>query len=125
MILVDTSVWVDHFKITEPALSQLSPTDLLLIHPFVLGELALGTYQHRLPVLRWLAKLMPATVAKHEEVIEFIERHKLYGVGIGFIDVHLLASVRLTKRAKLWTRDKRLKAAAQATGTPLVEETIH
>jgi predicted nucleic acid-binding protein len=125
MILVDTSVWVDHFKITEPGFSRLSPTELLLIHPFVLGELALGTFLQRQTVLKWLGKLMPATVAKHEELLEFVEQHKLFGVGIGFIDVHLLASVRLTKRAKLWTRDKRLKNAAQTTGTPLVEETLH
>jgi predicted nucleic acid-binding protein len=125
MILVDTSVWVDHFKIADPAFSQLSPTDLLLIHPFVLGELALGTFVQRQPVLRWLGKLMPATVAKHDEVLEFIETNKLYGAGVGLIDIHLLASVRLTKKSRLWTRDKKLKAAAQMTGTPLVEENLH
>lgn len=84
----------------------------VLVHPFIIGELACGEMKHRREVLRLLATLPLSTVATDEETLLFIERRHLMGKGIGYIDAHLLASVTLTDSAQLWTRDKRLAAIA-------------
>ena len=112
MILVDTSVWVDHFRSGDSELSDLLNAGQALIHPFVIGELACGNLKDRTTLLSLLDNLPCATIAEDVEALSFIERHQLYGVGIGFIDVHLLASTRLTGGALLWTRDKRLHQQA-------------
>ncbi len=85
----------------------------VLIHPFVIGELALGSLRQRVPVLRALGHLPRAAVADEMEVLHFIERHALFGLGIGYVDAHLLAAIRLTPDARIWTRDRRLLAAAE------------
>ena len=112
MILVDTSVWIDHLHKGIPALSGALEGEEVLTHPFIIGELACGEIKARSEVLHLLAALPSSIVASDEEVLPFIERHRLMGRGIGYIDVHLLASVMLTEAAQLWTRDKRLVALA-------------
>ena len=112
MILVDTSVWVDHLRASDEMLVGLLDAGMVLAHPFVVGELALGTLAQRGIVLDALSDLPQAIVATDAEVLNFIDRHKLFGRGVGYIDIHLLAAVRLTAGAELWTRDKRLHAVA-------------
>lgn len=113
MILVDTSVWVDHLRSGDAALTALLNDGSVLTHPFVIGELALGTLRQRSRVLHDLWILPKAAVAKDAEVLTFIEKEKLFGLGIGYVDAHLLAAARLTPGASLWTRDKRLRAAGE------------
>lgn len=112
MILVDTSVWVDHLRAGDKALAALLDTGMVLAHPFVIGELALGNLRQRGVVLSALADLPRASVATDAEVLHFIERHALFGRGIGYVDTHLLAAVQLTAGAALWTNDARLHEAA-------------
>jgi predicted nucleic acid-binding protein len=108
-VLVDTSVWVDHFRHHNAALVSLMSQDKVLIHPFVLTELACGTPPApRKRTLADLALLRMARQASQAEVLDFIEREKLYGLGCGLVDITLLASALLTPDAKLWTLDKRL-----------------
>jgi predicted nucleic acid-binding protein len=116
VILADTSVWVAHFRSTEAALAELLDASLILAHPFVIGELALGNLGARDAVLTALLDLPAAVVATDSEVLDFIDRHALFGRGIGYIDAHLLAAARLTAGAKLWTLDKRLSLVADALG---------
>ena len=116
MILVDTSVWVDHMRANDKALTALLDTGMVLAHPFVIGELALGNLCQREIVLNALADLPRASVATDAEVLHFIERHALFGRGIGYIDAHLLAAVQLTAGAELWTNDKRLHGVAAQLG---------
>ena len=116
MILADTSVWVDHLRASDNALAALLDTGMVLAHPFVIGELALGNLRQREIVLNALADLPHARVATDVEVLHFIERHALFGRGIGYIDAHLLAGVHLTAGAELWTNDKRLHGVAAQFG---------
>jgi predicted nucleic acid-binding protein len=111
MILVDTSIWVDHFHRGDPHLAQTLEDGLVLMHPMVLGEIACGNLQRRSEILGNLQQLPPAVPAEHSEVMHFMERHKLYASGLGFIDMHLLASALLT-HCRFWTRDSRLANAA-------------
>lgn len=113
MILVDTSVWVHHLHAGDGTLTQMLDAGQVLMHPFVIGELALGTLRQRERVLTTLHDLPQAVVATEHEVMRFIDRHMLFGLGIGYVDVHLLAAVRLTTGATLWTRDRRLHGAAE------------
>ena len=112
MMLVDTSVWVDHLRNGAPALAAALEQGSVLMHPFVLGELACGNLKNRGEVLRLLGELPAAPVATGVEALNYIERRALMGRGIGYVDVHLLASVALAGTARLWTRDKRLAAVA-------------
>ena len=112
MILVDTSVWVDHLQRGNAALAERLTRAQVLGHPFVLGELALGSLRQRATILQALQHLPAAAVATDDEVLGFITTHALHGIGIGYVDAHLLAAVRLTPGAQLWTLDKRLQAAA-------------
>ena len=114
MILVDTSVWVDHLRAGDAALGELLNQSQVLIHPFVLGELACGNLRGRGEVLRLLKALPQAIVASHEEALFFIERNTLMGRGIGYVDAHVLAAVALGGSTQLWTRDKRLRSVAEA-----------
>ncbi len=116
MILVDTSVWVDHLRASDTALATLLDAAAVLAHPFVIGELALGNLRQREIVLNALSDLPRASVATDAEVLHFIDRHALSGRGIGYVDAHLLAAVRLTAAAELWTKDKRLCGIAAQLG---------
>lgn len=113
MILVDTSVWVEHLRKGTPALAIALEQGRVLTHPFVLGELACGNLKNRGEVLRLLRELPAAPMATDAEALDFIERRALMGRGIGYIDVHLLASVVLAGSVRLWTRDQRLAAVAE------------
>lgn len=117
MILVDTSVWVDHLRRGDPGLVDLLERSSVVMHPFVVGEIACGSLRDRESILELLQDLPPAVVANSDEVLQFIERHVLHGKGIGYVDVHLLASVALTEGAKLWTRDMKLHRIAAACGS--------
>ncbi len=112
MILVDTSVWIDHLRSGEPSLATALEGGRVMMHPFVIGELACGNLANRSEVLELLGDLPAATTATDPEALEFIERRALMGRGVGYIDVHLLASVALSGDARMWTRDRRLAAAA-------------
>jgi predicted nucleic acid-binding protein len=116
VILVDTSVWVDHLRAGDKTLARLLEAGRVLAHPFVAGELALGNLRQRDHVLSALEDLPQAAVASHQEVLHFIGQRRLFGLGIGYVDVHLLASVRLSETALLWTRDQRLRAVADRLG---------
>lgn len=124
MILVDTSVWVDHLRRGDPGLVALLVRSEVVMHPFVVGEIACGSLKDRQSLLELLQDLPGAVIATDDEAMQFIERHRLYGKGIGYIDVHLLASVALTGGAQLWTRDQRLRQVAAAMGFAY-SETAH
>ncbi len=111
MVLVDTSIWVSHLRTGEAPLKALLQRDEVLCHPFIVGELACGNITNRQEILSLLQALPMARMATHEEVLTFVEVHGLMGVGLGFIDVHLLASALLSK-ALLWTADKQLNQAS-------------
>lgn len=113
MILVDTAVWIDHFRDGDRQLTELLDRSVVLAHPWVIGELALGNLRGRAEILRLLADLPQATIAMPAELLVLIEHRELYGIGIGYVDVQLLAATMLTNGATLWTRDRRLNAAAQ------------
>lgn len=112
MILADTSVWIEHLRAGVPALATELDAGSILMHPFILGELACGNLKHRHEVLSLCAQLPPAPVASDAEALGFIEQRDLMGRGIGYIDVHLLASVMLAGTARMWTFDKRLATVA-------------
>jgi predicted nucleic acid-binding protein len=116
MILVDTSVWIDHIRRPSQQLTDLISANEVVVHPFVIGELAMGNLSARGQFLRDLADLPGIEIAMDEEVIRYVDIHRLYGIGIGYIDVHLLTSVQLNPGSKFWTRDKRLAASAQRLG---------
>ncbi len=116
MILVDTSVWVDHLRTRYAALVALLDAGMVLAHPFVIGEIALDYLRQRDIVLDALSDLPHASVATDTEVLHFIDQHELFGRGIGYVDAHLLAAVQLTPGAELWTNDKRLHGVAVQLG---------
>jgi predicted nucleic acid-binding protein len=125
VILVDTSVWVDHLRRGEPHLVSLLEAGQVLMHPFVLGEVACGSLAQRKAVLALLQQLPAVTVADPDEALGFIDSKALHGQGIGYVDVHLLAAAALTPQAKLWTRDKRLATAAADLGLAFLEGGAH
>lgn len=112
MILVDTSVWVDHLRSGNRRLTSLLDAAEVLTHPFVIGELACGHLRNRGEILELLDLIPTAAIAEHEDVLDFVEAHRLQGKGIGWIDSHLLASSRLSN-ARLFTMDKPLLRAAR------------
>ncbi len=112
MVLVDTSVWIDHLRQANVRLASLLEGGQVLVHPFVVGELALGKLRRRATVLALFAKMPRAPVASDAEVLTFIERRDLIGKGIGLVDAHLLASAVLAG-VSLWTFDKRLGSVAR------------
>lgn len=120
MILVDTSVWVDHLRRGDAGLASLLSSAQVLTHPFVVGELACGNLKQRAEVLALLRDLPHNSVASDDEVLFFIERHAMMGRGIGYIDAHLLAAVMLDGSVRLWTHDKRLRALAGEVGLAYV-----
>ena len=116
MILVDTSVWIEHLRSADAVLRELLGEGRVLGHPLVLGELALGNLRQRHEIMQISQRLPQATNASHVEVLRFIDREVLFGRGIGYVDAHLLAATRLTAGSKLWTRDRRLHAVAAQLG---------
>jgi predicted nucleic acid-binding protein len=116
VILVDTSIWIDHLRHGDERLSEMLDRGEVLMHPFVVGEIALGNLLNRKTLLDTLQNLPQATIADNVEVMQFIERQSLFARGIGYLDAHLLAATRLTSDTLLWTRDKRLLAVATALG---------
>jgi predicted nucleic acid-binding protein len=121
MILVDTSVWIDHLRKSESRLRFLLGERQVLSHSFVIGELAMGSFKQRNVLLEELRDLPRATVAFDDEVLQFVSKRALFGIGIGYIDAHLLAAVRLTPGTLLWTRDKRLLEVATKLGLAAAE----
>ncbi len=115
-VLVDTSVWVDHFRQRNAALVELLVLDSAMIHPMVLGELACGTPPSRARTLADLQRLAPTLQASWQEVMSFVERERLFGLGCGLVDLTLLASTLMTPGTRLWTLDKRLAALAERFG---------
>ncbi len=115
-VLVDTSVWVDHFRRPNQALVDLLLQDAVLTHPWVLGELACSSPPSRAQTLADLAALRPARVATVDEVMVLVERERLHGQGCGLVDMGLLASALLTEGARLWTLDRRLATMARRLG---------
>ncbi len=116
MILADSSVWIDHLRARNKALAGLLEAGLVLVHPFVIGELALGDLRQRELVLGALRNLPQARVATDTEVLHFIDQNALFGFGIGYVDAHLLAAALITSGVTLWTRDKRLHRVADQLG---------
>lgn len=115
MILVDTSIWVDHLRATEPGLVELLKEGSVLTHPLIVEELACGSLPRRKEFLDLLDDLPQAIMAEHPEILQFIAAEKLYGTGLGAVDAHLLASARLAG-AKVWSKDKALDRAAKRLG---------
>jgi predicted nucleic acid-binding protein len=115
VILVDTSVWVEHLRHGLPRLATHLQEGAVLIHPWVIGELACGNLRNRSQVLELMQGLPAATVASDAEVLLLIERDRLMGRGIGYMDAHLLASARLS-HCRLWTQDRRLAGVAEEQG---------
>ena len=115
MILVDTTIWIDHLRSGSPVLEALLDDARVLIHPHIIGELALGGLRRRQTLLNALQNLPQAIEATNPEVLHFVESNALIGLGIGWIDAHLLASARLSGAA-FWTRDARLHKAASSLG---------
>jgi predicted nucleic acid-binding protein len=116
VILVDTSVWVDHVRAADERMNALLAERNVLIHPLVIGELSVGNLSSRGMLLASLSALPKAIVARDSEVLDFIEDNRLFGLGIGYVDVHLVVSARITPEASLWTRDRRLHTAANRLG---------
>jgi predicted nucleic acid-binding protein len=111
MVLVDTSVWVDHFRFHNARLASLLERGEVAVHPSIIGELACGNLPDRAETVGLLQDLPQAEVAGHEEIMCFIEAEGLMGLGLGYVDVELLASARLTA-IPIWTLDLPLKRAA-------------
>jgi predicted nucleic acid-binding protein len=116
VILVDTSIWIDHLRAGDSKLAKLLLNSQALSHPWVIGELALGHLSRRREILGLLNNLPQATSAANGEVLQLIDNRQLYGLGIGYVEAHLLAATLLTPGTRLWTRDKRLAAAAVQLG---------
>ena len=115
MVLADTSVWIQHFRRGEPALAAQLSDGLVLMHPFISGELACGNLKGRAAILSNLQTLPPAELASHKEVLQLIEDRRLWGRGLAWVDMHLLASALLS-RCGFWTLDKKLAGAAVELG---------
>jgi len=107
MVLVDTSIWVSHFRDGDPQLEALLMAGRVVCHPFIIGELACGQLKKRKEILTLLQTLPKASTVDHKEALQFIEHHQLMEFGLGYVDVHLLASAKLSG-VPLWTKDKKL-----------------
>ena len=112
MVLVDTSVWISHFRETHDGLVELLNNGDVVCHPFIIGELACGNLKNRTDIISLLEALPMVFLVSHEEVLAFIETRNVMGKGLGYVDVHLLAATLLTG-VSLWTLDKKLEKAAK------------
>ena len=115
-ILADSSIWIDHINRRDEHLAELLRRRRILLHPMIIGEIALGSIRERTTVLTELNELPQAAAVPHSEVVAMVEWLKLYSSGIGFVDAHLLGAARLISDGAIWTRDKRLHAAAARLG---------
>jgi predicted nucleic acid-binding protein len=122
VILVDTSVWIDHLRATEVGLVRRLGNDEVGCHPLVVEELALGSLKQRDQVLALLGNLHAFPVLAHEEVLTLVDRRRLWSRGLSAVDVHLLGSVAVVPGARLWSRDERLLAACRETGGDPIDE---
>ena len=116
MILADSSVWIDHLRKGDPHLADLLLREQIVMHTMVLGELACGSLEDRERVLLLWRRLPRLEAASDEIAMQFLERHRLMSRGIGYVDVHLLASAAERQGARLWTKDRRLADIAQELG---------
>lgn len=116
MILADTSVWIDHFRRPDPELQRRLNNDEIAMHPFVVGELALGPLPNRKRMLTYLDHLPRVRIVQQDEVRQMIEARSLHNRGIGLIDAHLIASVLINPGTQLWTRDTSLRRIAEDLG---------
>jgi predicted nucleic acid-binding protein len=116
LILADTAVWVDHLHHGDEPMAALLDAGEIVIHPHVIGEIALGSLRNRAEILEKLRALPRLMVAEEEEVAHLIEQRRLFGAGIGYVDAHLLSACLLTPGTRLWTRDKKLRTVAQRLG---------
>lgn len=116
MILADTAIWIDHFRKADATMQQLLQAQRIVMHPFIIGEVALGHLGSRQVILQSLSELPAIPVASDSEVLAFIDSQALFGLGIGLVDAHLLASLKLSQGARLWTRDRKLATAAETLG---------
>lgn len=116
MVVVDTSIWIDHLAKADERLQQLLLNGQVLMHPYIIGELACGNLKPRDEILEMLAVLPAAPLAQDHEVLYFLNANQFYRQGIGYVDAHILSSVALLRTATLWTRDKRLSHLAQKIG---------
>ena len=116
MILIDTSIWIDHLHRSEPTLAALLDGSQVCTHPMIIGELALGSLRDRQTIIGLLADFPSSPRATHAEVLSFVEAHALFGIGFSVVDAHLLAALRLSAADRLWTRDRRLRVAADRLG---------
>jgi predicted nucleic acid-binding protein len=116
LIIVDTGIWVDHIKSTDRHLAVLGEQLTALVHPYVLGELALGSLPNRQQFLKRMMGMPQPPVARHAHVVKLIEAETLFSTGIGYVDAHLLASTRLLPGSLIWTRDHRLFRQAEKFG---------
>jgi predicted nucleic acid-binding protein len=116
VILADSSIWIDHLRSSSVEMARLVDRGKIVTHPYVVAQIALGSLRDRVRTLRPLEQLRQVRVAHIDEVRSMIERHSLYSRGIGLVDAHLLASCLITPGTRLWTRDGRLRRAAQALG---------
>jgi predicted nucleic acid-binding protein len=122
VILVDTAVWIDHLHTAESGLVEQLEVDGVGCHPLVVQELALGSIARRDIVLDLLANLWQFPTAQHDEILHLVVRRQLWGRGLSAVDAHLMAAVAMVEGARLWTRDKRLKAASREVGVRLFDE---
>lgn len=116
MNLVDTSVWIDHLRFGDKQLYSLLNRGQVLMHPFVVAELALGSLRDRSKTLLLLDSLPHARVAQIQEVRHLIEAQRLYALGVGMVDAHLIASIFINPGTILWTRDRSLRQVAEGLG---------
>ena len=116
MILVDSSVWIDHLRRPDETLITLLAADQVLGHRFVIGEVAMGSLRDRTTVIGELRRLLQADVATHQEVMALVDSRQLFGAGLSYVDAHLLGSTLLMPGTALWTRDRRLREAAKRLG---------
>ncbi|MGF1463502.1 MAG: type II toxin-antitoxin system VapC family toxin [Maricaulaceae bacterium] len=123
MYLVDSSVWINHLKASDDALIEALRTDLVSTHPYVIGELALGSLKNRATFVQMLKNLPVVKIADHEEVLDMIDARRLFSRGLGWIDAHLLASSLITGGMLLWTDDKRLADIASELGVSGMSKT--
>ncbi|MFN8617439.1 MAG: type II toxin-antitoxin system VapC family toxin [Dehalococcoidia bacterium] len=116
VILADSSVWIAHFRVANPSFTDLLDSEQVVTHPFVVGELACGSIPGRATFLRWLRGMRASPEASHAEALAFIQGRGIMGRGLGYGDVHLLASCKLASDTALWTFDRRLRAVAEELG---------
>ncbi len=116
MVLVDTSVWIDHFRKSNQRLIRILENQLVVVHPFIIGELALGSIKNRSDVLNMLGSLPSTPVVREYDILQMIEDRRLFASGIGYTDAHILASALIASDIRIWTHDKRLHTISENLG---------